>query len=133
MCEFYCSTLAVVVVMSFVTYLMSFFLLERFGLNYAGGVTVSVFAFTWSCLIVMTTREMQTIRSKIGVKAAATPQSSNLKSRLLRYCQVNVFFGSMLCVFHVLRYMINSWFTDDISASLVNIGFDTACLGVASG
>ena len=51
--------------LSFFTYLLSFFLLERFGLDSAGGVTVGIFAFTWACLIVATTKEMLGTRNQV--------------------------------------------------------------------
>ena len=137
---------------------MAFFLLERFELDYAGGVTVGVFSVTWIGLIQLTNMEMKNIsrslsnskgsnnglkssqvksKTKGGGSSKSTPMPLSSREkfaiRLKRYAKINTFFGSLLCVFQVLSYNINTWFTDDLSAAGMNLGFDISCIGVAYG
>ena len=126
---------------SFFIYLRAFFILERFELQNAGGVTVGVFAVTWAGLIVLTNKEMQIIQrglaSKLrndGVKSKTIDDAKEkFRQKLRTYCVVNGIFGTSLCIFQVLSYSINVLITEDIPAAAINIGFDVSCLGVAYG
>ena len=64
------------------------------------------------------------VRAKSGQKFAR---------RMRNYCVVNIIFGVMLCVFQMLAYMINTWFQDEFSATLINLAFDISCFGVSFG
>ena len=129
------------VAVSFFIYLVSFFLLERFQLKFAGAVTVGIFSFTWTCLIVLTTKVLKRIQGTLDAKAeegrrgksSSTIAKRKFREKLQKYCRLNVVFGLSLCLFQVLSYSINIWITEDIPAALINIGFDVSCLGVAYG
>ena len=129
---------------------MAFFLLERFELDYAGGVTVGVFSVTWIGLIQLTNMEMKSVsKSLTGNSAAGSSRDArgpsgrrstaavssrqNFARRLKRYAQVNTLFGTLLCIFQVLSFNINTLFKDDISSAAMNLGFDVSCFGVAYG
>ena len=133
------SSLAAVVVFSFFVYLMAFFILERFKLKNAGAVTVAIFAITWAGLIALTTKEMKSmqrnLKSNKGRSSMVTSDNGKEKFRqkLRIYCRINGIFGTLLCIFQILCYSINVWITDDIPATIINIGFDLSCLGVAYG
>ena len=136
------SQLSVVVALSFFIYLVSFFLLERFQLKFAGGVTVGIFSITWTCLIALTSKVMNRIRFGLqhpsgskdngsGSKSSSGVAKRKFREKLEKYCTLNAVFGLSLCIFQVLSYSINNWITDEIPAALINIGFDVSCWGVA--
>ena len=128
------SGLSVVVAVSFFIYLLSFFLLERFELDFAGTVTVGIFSVTWACLIIATTFELLGMQRKIR-QFQENNNDSRLKfsERLRNYCRLNIVFGLVLCTLQVLAYNINIWFKDEIVATCINGVSDISCLGVAYG
>ena len=82
-------------------------------------------------MILGTTYELMVTSTQIVRKGKDDAGRQRFGRRIRNYCVVNVIFGLLLCVFQVLTFMINEWFKDEFSATLVNIGFDLSCLGVS--
>ena len=87
----------------------------------------------WSGLIIVTNADLLKTRKAIKQFFSGDEAAMRMSRRLEKYAKINTRFGILLCVFQVLVGMINTWFNEEVSASLINLGFDITCLGVAGG
>ena len=124
--------LSIVVGTSFLLYLVCYFILRRFNLNYAENVTYFIFSMVWFGMLIFQTKELLGFRRQLLKFFKDDVDAQQVNMHLFNYCRMNILFGLGLCVTQVLTYFIDVIFNDEISASVVNICFDITCIGTAS-
>ena len=133
-----CSAMFSLAGVSFLACLLSFFLVQASELGFVRVLTLGIRLL----LITATASELKNMRGRIDAHddGAADPDPPTAKPakfdrpqprRLNHYCQMNIIFGLMTCVFQILAFMINDWFKDDVSAAITNLGFDVSFLGLS--
>ena len=124
--------LSIVVGTSFLLYLVCYFILQRFSLNYAENVTYFIFSMVWFGMLIFQTKELLGFRRQLLKFFKDDVDAQQVNMHLFNYCRMNILLGLGLCVTQVLTYFIDVIFNDEISASMVNICFDITCIGTAS-